>query len=68
LAVVLSDSDGETKALIYDWQSKNKIVALQDFAETVVTKMTFSPKDWQIVCTSGPSHWKVWRVQENSFK
>ena len=27
-----------------------------------------NPKDWQQLSTSGPGHWKIWRVQEGGLK
>lgn len=68
LAIVLSDKNLDTKALIYDWQTKNKLIASYDFYHQEITKISFNPKDWQQICTSGPNHWRVWRMQESSFK
>jgi WD40 repeat protein len=39
-----------------------------EFGSTVVTKITFNPNDSHQVCTSGVNHWKLWRIQENTFK
>lgn len=68
LAVLLSDSNLDTRALIYDWYSKNKVMATYDFNGLELCKISFNPKDWQQVCTSGPNHWRVWRLQEGSLK
>lgn len=57
------------RALIYEWQSKQKVMASAEFPlGQEITKITFDPKGWTQVGTSGPNHWKVWRVQEGGFK
>ena len=68
LAIILSDKNLDTKACIYDWLSKNKLIASYDFPHQEIKKITFNPKDWTQICTSGPNHWRVWRIQESSFK
>ena len=68
VAVLIVDSSGETKALIYDWVNKHKVLASYDFTGIDVNKISLNQKDWNFVATSGPGHWKVWKIQENSFK
>ena len=33
-----------------------------------IKKISFNPKNWQQLSTSGPGHWKIWRVQEGGLK
>lgn len=56
--------------MAWDWHNKNKsrIIGQYDFGKTVINKITFNPNDNHQVCTSGHNHWKLWRVQENTFK
>lgn len=60
----------EYSAIAWDWHNKNKsrVMGKFDFGKTVVTKITFNPNDSHQVCTSGQNHWKLWRIQENTFK
>ena len=48
------------------------MIAHYDFPKTTpgmqVKRLTFNPKDNNQVCTSGNMHWKMWRVQEGTFK
>lgn len=68
LGILISDKNLDTRAIIYEWISKNKIISTYDFIGQEINKITFNPKDWQQICTSGPNHWRVWRLQESSFK
>lgn len=52
----------ETKALVYDWFQRDKAVAKYDFPNQSITKISINPQDNQIICTTGPKHWKVWRI------
>jgi WD40 repeat protein len=68
IAVILEGPD--YTAMAWDWHNKNKsrIIGQFDFGKTVINKITFNPNDNHQVCTSGHNHWKLWRVQENTFK
>jgi WD40 repeat protein len=66
IACLLDSPD--CKAIAWDWYNKNKVIGQFDFAQQQITKITFNPKDNHQVCTSGHNHWKLWRVQENTFK
>ena len=68
LAVLLSDQQRDTRALIYDWYSKNKLLYQYEFKGIDLVKISFNPRDWTQVCTSGNNHWKIWRLQEATFK
>jgi len=68
LTAVCSDKNGDTRAVVYDWFSKNKVHATYDLSGHDVQRISFNPKDWQQVCTSGPNHWRVWKLTEGSFK
>ena len=59
----------EVKAIVWEWFDKNKsrIVGQYEFQKTFINKISFSPSEANIVCTSGQGHWKVWRPQENTF-
>lgn len=57
----------ETRVVIYEWHSKQKVMAVSDL-DYAINKITFNPKDWQQLSTSGPGHWKIWRVQEGGLK
>lgn len=46
MAVLLSDASKDTRALIYDWQSKNKLLYQYEFKDTELIKISFNPKDW----------------------
>lgn len=62
-------SDGvESKAVVYEWYLKSRVLGQCDFAKAALKKITFNPKDNHQICTSGSGHWKLWRVQENTFK
>ena len=62
IAVIMSNQYLETKALVYDWFQRDKAVAKYDFPNQSITKISINPQDNQIICTSGPKHWKVWRI------
>lgn len=68
MAIVVSDASRDTKALVYDWYSKNKALATTEFKDIDIVKISFNPKDWTQICTSGNGHWKIWRLQEGTFK
>jgi WD40 repeat protein len=68
LALLLSDATKDTRAMIYDWYSKNKLLYQYEFKDTELVRISFNPKDWTQVCTSGSNHWKIWRLQEATFK
>ena len=42
-------------------------MAMSDM-DYALQKISFNPKDWQQLSTSGPGHWKIWRVQEGGLK
>jgi len=50
----------------------NRVVAHFDFPKQpngqTVKRLTFNPKDNNQVVTTGHNHWKMWRLQENTFK
>lgn len=43
-------------------------MATYDFGTAEINRISFNPRDWQQICTSGPQHWRIWKLQENSFK
>jgi WD40 repeat protein len=53
-------------AILWDWL-KEKVLG-DCRMETPISRITVSPKDGHLLATTGLNHWKVWRVQENSFK
>ena len=58
LAVVGDEPD--YTAVLWDWY-KEKV--LGDFRmETLITRITVSPRDGHLLATTGPNHWKFWRV------
>lgn len=68
IAIILEGP--EFSAIAWDWHNKTKsrMMGQFDFGKTVVSKITFNPNDSHQVCTSGHNHWKLWRIQENTFK
>ncbi|OMJ86865.1 hypothetical protein SteCoe_11496 [Stentor coeruleus] len=52
--------------VIWDWY-KEKIIGKQNL-ETEITRLAINPKDSHLVSTSGPNHWKTWRIEEKIFK
>lgn len=79
LAIVVSDlfhdqngnllentADLGSTCIIYDW--KNKIVKAKEHIGQLIKKMTFCPNDQNIVCTTGPKHWRLWKLNEDTFK
>jgi hypothetical protein len=62
LAAVVSDKNKDTRAVIYDWFSKHKVLATYDFNGFDVQRISFNPKDCQQICTSGTNHWRVWKM------
>lgn len=67
LAFIFTDGV-DSKAAVYEWFNKSRILGQLDFPKTFLKKITFNPKDNHQVCLSGNGHWKLWRVQENTFK
>ena len=62
-------TDGvDCKAVAYDWFHKARVFGHIDFPKSQIKRISFNPKDNHQVCTSGHNHWKLWRVQENTFK
>lgn len=39
-----------------------------EFPKQVIDRVSFNPGDENVICTSGPNHWKVWRIHENILK
>jgi WD40 repeat protein len=52
--------------IVYDWYRDRAVGTFP--LRTEVSRITISPKDNHMICTTGPSHWKVWRVEESTFK
>jgi len=67
VAFILTDGV-DSKAVAYDWFHKSRVFGQMDFPKVILKRITFNPKDNHQVCTSGNGHWKLWRVQENTFK
>ena len=53
-------------AIIWDWY-KDKLIAKYALGSKV-TRISINPKDLNLLATTGPSHWKTWRVDEKSLK
>ena len=53
-------------AFLWDWS--RKVMVGKEALVPNITRITVNPKDNHIVSTSGNNHWKVWRVEEGSFK
>ena len=62
----------ESRALVYEWaRGKDQTHVNHAFSGTIVNKFTFNPRgprDGQQFCTTGPGHWKIWRIQEQGLK
>jgi WD40 repeat protein len=52
--------------VIWDWY-KEKIIGKKDL-NADITRISINPKDSHLVSTSGPNHWRTWRIEEKSFK
>jgi cilia- and flagella-associated protein 57 len=61
LAFIFTDGV-DTKAGVYEWFNKSRILGQLDFPKTLLKKISFNPKDNHQVCLSGSGHWKLWRV------
>lgn len=52
--------------VIWDWY-KEKVIGKKDL-NADITRIAINPKDSHLVSTSGPNHWRTWRIEEKSFK
>lgn len=52
--------------VVWDW-FKDSVLGSYKLS-TEVTRITISPRDRLNICTSGPNHWKIWQVEEKTFK
>ncbi len=59
----------DCKAVAWEWYNRNKsrIIGQYEFGKAIINKISFKNNDAHVVCTSGNSHWKLWRPQENTF-
>lgn len=53
-------------AIVWDWY-KDKLIAKYAIGSKV-TRISINPKDHNLLCTTGPSHWRSWRIDEKTFK
>jgi len=54
------------KSIVWDWYKK-KLIGEEDLGASI-TKISINPEDSHLISTSGPNHWKTWRVEERMFK
>ena len=61
IAVIIQGA--ECKAIAWEWYNKNKprIIGQYEFNKHIIDKISFSPKESHLVCTSGHAHWKLWK-------
>ena len=52
--------------VIWDWYYE-KIIGKENL-NADITRISINPKDSHLVSTSGPNHWKTWRIEEKIFK
>jgi cilia- and flagella-associated protein 57 len=64
--LVASSISNENIAIVWDWH-RDKPIAKYSFPSKL-SKITFSPKDPYLLCTSGQGLWKNWKIDEKSFK
>ena len=57
--------DGQ--ANIWEWNDKIKVIS-SCMLDSNITRISMSPKDKHIVCTSGMQHFRLWTIQDNTFK
>ena len=66
IVLVMSD-ETDSKVVVLDWQNV-RVEAALEFPKQVIDRVSFNPSEDTVVCTSGPNHWKVWRIHENMLK
>ena len=66
IVLVMCD-DTDSKVVILDWQNA-RVEAAMEFPKQVIDRVSFNPSEDTVVCTSGPNHWKVWRIADNVLK
>lgn len=52
--------------VIWDWY-KEKVIGKEMLSKDI-NRISINPKDSHLVSTSGPNHWKTWRIEEKIFK
>jgi cilia- and flagella-associated protein 57 len=57
---------GAGLGVVWDWY-KDKIIG-KEYLNADITRISINPKDSHLVSTSGPNHWKTWRIEEKIFK
>ena len=50
------------KGIVYDYTNYKTKVEYEFEPGVEVHKFTMSPKNPEMVCTTGPGHWKLWKV------
>ena len=68
--VLVMCNEVDSKVVVFDWQngSQGKVEAAIEFPKQVIDRVSFNPGDENVICTSGPNHWKVWRIHEGILK
>lgn len=52
--------------IVWDWY-RDKVRGKFNLG-SLITRITINPKFSHLVSTSGPNHWKTWRIEEKTFK
>lgn len=60
----------ESRAIVCEWaRGKDLLLVNHAFLPgVVIEKFSFNPRDSQQFCTTGPNHFKVWRIQDVGLK
>ena len=67
IVLVMCD-ETDSKVVVLDWQNV-RVEAAMEFPKQVIDRVSFNPgEEPPTICTSGPNHWKVWRLGENILK
>ena len=68
--VMVMCNETDSKVIVFDWQNghQGKVEAAMEFPKQVIDRVSFNPGDENVICTSGPNHWKVWRIHEGILK
>ena len=65
--VLVMCNETDSKVVVFDWQNV-RVEAAMEFPKQVIDRVSFNPGEESVVCTSGPNHWKVWRIHEGILK
>ena len=53
-------------AILWDWY-KERVIGIYNINQPI-TRISINPKDPFVISTTGPMHWKIWKIAESTFK